>query len=135
MPPKHLSRPIDPSPLHRAGITYPSDDPDLRAMQRVEDRLCGELAHEHAVVHAAVAADEECQAGADVTETSVFDQPEPVDAPAVPGQEKAGWRTRRQPRPGPRPLPSYEQARGIQAMLLLKDAAPDEPPTPHAQAP
>ena len=36
----------------------PSDDPDLRAMQRVEDRLCGELAHEHAVVHAAVAADE-----------------------------------------------------------------------------
>ena len=37
---------------------YPSDDPDLRAMQRVETRLRDELAQEHAVVHAAVAADE-----------------------------------------------------------------------------
>src|SRR5215213_10246731 len=35
---------------------YPSDDPDLRAMQRVEERLQAELAQEHAVVHAAVAA-------------------------------------------------------------------------------
>jgi hypothetical protein len=114
---------------------YPSDDPDLRAMQRVEDRLCGELAHEHAVVHAAVAADEESEVGADVTEAGVTDQPDPADAPVVPEQEGAGWRTRRQPRPGPRPLPSYEQARGIQAMLLLKHAPPDDPPTPHAQGP
>jgi hypothetical protein len=47
----------------------------------------------------------------------------------------AGRRTRRSPRPCPNTLPSYEQARAIEALLLLKNAAPDEPPTPRGQAP
>jgi hypothetical protein len=53
---------------------YPSDDPDLRAMQRVENRLCSELAHEHAAVHAAVAADE---APADDLSATSLDADEP----------------------------------------------------------
>ena len=60
---------------------YPSDDPDLRAMQRVEDRLCDELAHEHAVVHAAVAADDEPEPAAEAVEES---DPGPADAAATP---------------------------------------------------
>ncbi len=52
-----------PAPAPRTPSTSPrparpSDDPDLRAMQRVESRLRGELQQEHAAVHAAVAADE-----------------------------------------------------------------------------
>ncbi len=112
----------------------PSDDPDLRAMQRVEDRLCGELAHEHAVVHAAVAADEPAVSPQAVAECGA-DDPDPEDAPVEPLQDKAGHRTRRVPRPCPSTLPSYEQARAIAALLLLKNAAPDEPPTPRAGAP
>jgi hypothetical protein len=115
---------------------YPSDDPDLRAMQRVEDRLCGELAHEHAVVQAAVAADGPAAApSAEVVEESGGGDPDPEDAPVEPLQDKAGRRTRRSPRPCPSTLPSYEQARAIQALLLLKNSAPDEPPTPRGQAP
>jgi hypothetical protein len=112
---------------------YPSDDPDLRAMQRVEDRLCGELAHEHAVVHAAVAVDETvaddlgdrepCQEAADA---------EPDQAGA---KEVGCHRSRRLPRPHSCTLPSYEQARAIEAMRLLRSAPPDEPPTPRAGAP
>ena len=48
--------PRSPSPSPRAH--RPSDDPDLRTMQRVESRLRGELQQEHAAVHAAVAADD-----------------------------------------------------------------------------
>jgi hypothetical protein len=47
--------PRTPSPLPHA--SRPSDAPELRTMQQVESRLRDELAHEHAVVHAAVAAD------------------------------------------------------------------------------
>src|SRR5215207_2458200 len=47
--------PRTPSPSPRPA--YPSDDPDLRTMQRVESRLRGELQQEHAAVQAAVAAD------------------------------------------------------------------------------
>ena len=115
---------------------YPSDDPDLRAMQRVEDRLCGELAHEHAVVHAAVAADE----------TALFQPPkQPRRAlPTTPTRRmprSSRCRTRRgtEPaaRPGRAPAPCRATSRPApsQAMLLLKNAPPDEPPTPHAQGP
>jgi hypothetical protein len=104
---------------------YPSDDPDLRAMQRVEDRLCAELAHEHAVVHAAVAADEPAaDAGPEAAAESGADDPKPVDAPVEAAQERTGWRTRRRPQPGPSTLPSYEQARAIHTLLLLRNAAP-----------
>jgi hypothetical protein len=131
---------------------YPSDDPDLRAMQRVEDRLCGELAHEHAAVHAAVAADE--AAAEDLSAASVdacdpdlataelprLDQEarqEGADAePDQAGTEGVErHRSRRSPRPHSSTLPSYEQARAIEAMRLLRSAPPDEPPTPRAGAP
>jgi hypothetical protein len=128
--PAPLPAPRTPSAQPRPA--YPSDDPDLRAMQRVEDRLCGELAHEHAVVHAAVAADEPA---AEAVAESGAGGPDPEDAPVEPLQDKPGHRTRRSPRPCPNTLPSYEQARAIQALLLLKNAAPDQPPTPRGQAP
>jgi hypothetical protein len=115
---------------------YPSDDPDLRVMRRVENRLCGELAHEHAVVHAAMAADEPAaDDGAEAAAESAADDPDPEDAAVEAAQVRAGWRNRRSPRPCPSTLPSYEQARAIEALLLLKNAAPDEPPTPRGQAP
>jgi hypothetical protein len=93
----------------------PSDDPDLRTMQRVESRLRGELQQEHAAVHAAVAADEA-----------------PPMAEAAPEPPR---RQRRSPRPSSTPILSGYQSRAIEALLLLKNAAPDEPPTPRAQAP
>jgi hypothetical protein len=89
----------------------PSDDPDLRTMQRVESRLRGELQQEHAAVHAAVAADE------------TSPEPEPP------------LRQRRSPRPSSTPVLSDYQSRAIEALLLLKNAAPDEQPTPRARAP
>jgi hypothetical protein len=120
------------TPSNQPRPARPSDDPDLRAMQRVEDRLCGELAHEHAVVHAAVAADEPAAGAA---AESASDDRDLEDAPAEPKQGKVGRRTRRPLRPFPSTLPSYEQARAIAALLLLKNAVPDEPPTPRAGAP
>ncbi len=131
---------------------YPSDDPDLRAVQRVEDRLCGELAHEHTVVHAAVAADETAahDLGAASVDAGDPDLPTPesprldreacqagADAePDQAGAEGVGrHRSRRSPRPHPSTLPSYEQARAIEALLMLKNAALGEPPTPRGQAP
>jgi hypothetical protein len=87
-------------------------------MQRVESRLRGELQQEHAAVQAAVAADE----ASPVAEEAV---PEPA-----PPQ-----RQRRSPRPSSTPLLSSYQSRAIEALLLLKNAAPDEPPAPRAQAP
>jgi hypothetical protein len=111
---------------------YPSDDPDLRAMQRVEDRLCAELAHEHAVVHAAVAADDE---PVPVEEAVDESEPESAGATVTPEPTLVRCRTRRTPRPHPSTLPSYEQARALEAMLLLRKPAPDEPPTPRAQGP
>jgi hypothetical protein len=96
----------------------PSDDPDLRTIQRVESRLRGELQQEHAAVHAAVAADEA----------------PPVEEEAAPEPEPPR-RQRRSPRPSSTPLLSDYQSRAIEALLLLKNAAPDEPPTPRAQAP
>ena len=107
--------PRSPSPSPRA--PRPSDDPDLRTMQRVESRLRGELQQEHAAVHAAVAADE-----APPVEASAPD-PEPPQ------------RQRRSPRPFSTPVLSDYQGRAIEALLLLKNAAPDEQPTPRAQAP
>ena len=107
--------PRTPSPSPRA--PRPSDDPDLRTMQRVESRLRGELQQEHAAVHAAVAADE----APPVVEAT----PEP--APPL--------RQRRSPRPSSTPVLSDYQSRAIDALLLLKNAAPDEQPTPRAQAP
>jgi hypothetical protein len=103
------------SPSPRAA--RPSDDPDLRTMQRVESRLRGELQQEHAAVHAAVAADD-----APPVEESA---PEPGPPP----------RQRRSPRPSSTPLLSDYQSRAIEALLLLKNAAPDEQPIPRAQAP
>ena len=114
---------------------YPSDDPDLRAMQRVESRLTAELAHEHAVVQAAVAADEAASEPLAEAEESGAASPELEDVPSEPEPGMVRRRTRRSPRPGPNSLPSYEQARAIQALLLLRNAAPDEPPTPRAGAP
>ncbi len=108
--------PRTPSPSPRA--PRPSDDPDLRTMQRVESRLRGELQQEHAAVQAAVAADE-----------------------APPAAEEAGpepalpQRQRRSPRPSSIPVLSDYQSRAIEALLLLKNAAPHKPPTPRAQAP
>jgi hypothetical protein len=101
------------SPSPRA--PRPSDDPELRTMQRVESRLRGELQQEHAVVHAAVAADET-----------------PPMAEAAPEPPR---RQRRSPRPSSTPVLSDYQSRAIDALLLLKNAAPDEQPTPRAQAP
>jgi hypothetical protein len=96
----------------------PSDDPDLRTMQRVESRLRGELQQEHAAVQAAVAADE----ASPVTE-EVAAEPEPPQ------------RQRRSPRPSSTPVPSDYQSRAIEALLLLENAIPDQQPTPRAQAP
>jgi hypothetical protein len=102
------------SPSPRAA--RPSDDPDLRTMQRVESRLRGELQQEHAAVHAAVAAD----GAPPVAEEA---EPEPPQ------------RQRRSPRPSSTPVLSDYQSRAIEVLLLLKNAAPDEQPTPRAQAP
>ena len=111
--PAPAPRTASPSPrAHR-----PSDDPELRTMQRVESRLRGELQQEHAAVHAAVAADEA----------------PPVEEPAPDAEPPR--RQRRSPRPSSTPVLSDYQSRAIEALLLLKNAAPDEPPTPRAQAP
>jgi hypothetical protein len=112
-----------PAPAPRTPSTSPrparpSDDPDLRAMQRVESRLRGDLQQEHAAVHAAVAADE-----APPVAEAAAPEPEPPQ------------RLRRSPRPSSTPILSDYQSRAIEALLLLKNAAPDEQPTPHAQAP
>jgi hypothetical protein len=111
-----------PAPAPRTPSTSPrparpSDDPDLRTMQRVESRLRGELQQEHAAVNAAVAADEA----------------PPVEEPAPDAEPPR--RQRRSPRPSLTPVLSDYQSRGIEVLLLLKNAAPDEPPTPRAQAP
>jgi hypothetical protein len=95
----------------------PSDDPELRTMQRVESRLRGELQQEHAAVHAAVVADE----------APPVEEAAPEPAPPQ--------RQRRCPRPSSTPLLSGYQSRAIEALLLLKNAAPDEQPTPRARAP
>ena len=87
-------------------------------MQRVESRLRGELQQEHAAVHAAAAADE----APPVTEE--------VAAEPAPPQ-----RQRRSPRPSSTQVLSDYQSRAIEALLLLKNAAPDEQPTPRARAP
>jgi hypothetical protein len=110
-----------PAPAPRTPSTsprpaHPSDDPDLRAMQRVESRLRGELQQEHAAVQAAVAADEAA----------------PVAEEAAPEPPR---RQRRSPRPSSTPVLSDYQGRAIEALLLLKNAVPDEQPTPRAQAP
>ena len=107
--------PRAPSPTPRAH--RPSDDPELRTMQRVESRLRGELQQEHAAVHAALAADK-----APSKEESAPD-PEPPQ------------RQRRSPRPSSTPVLSDYQSRAIEALLLLKNAVPDEQPIPRAQAP
>jgi hypothetical protein len=103
------------SPSSRA--PHPSDDPDLRTMHRVESRLRGELQQEHAAVNAAVAADEA----------------PPVEEPAPDADPPR--RQRRSLRPSSTPVLSDYQSRAIEALLLLKNAAPDEQPTPRAQAP
>jgi hypothetical protein len=105
------------TPSASPGPARPSDDPDLRTMQRVESRLRGELQQEHAAVHAAVAADE----------VPVAEDAAPEPAPPS--------RQRRSPRPSSTPVLSDYQSRAIEALILLKDAAPDEPPTPRARAP
>jgi hypothetical protein len=97
------------SPSPRAA--RPSDDPDLRTMRRVESRLRGELQQEHAAVQAAVAADE------------------------TPPEPEPPRRQRHSPRPSSTPVLSDYQSRAIEALLLLENAIPDEPPTPRAQAP
>ena len=106
------------SPSHSPRAPRPSDDPELRTMQRVESRLRGELQQEHAAVHAAVAADE-----APPLEEQTSPDPEPPQ------------RQRRSPRPSSTPVLSDYQGRAIKTLLLLKNAAPDEQPTPRAQAP
>jgi hypothetical protein len=128
--PAPLPAPRTPSSTPRSA--YPSDDPDLRAMQRVEARLCDELAQEHAVVHAAVAADDEPEPVAEAVEES---DPAPADASLTPEPAPVRCRTRRTLRPHPCTLPSYEQARALAAMLHLRKPPPDEPPTPRAQGP
>ena len=115
------SAPAPRSPSTSPRPPRPSDDPDLRAMQRVETRLRGELAHEHAVVHAAVAADD-----APPTEEKAAPEPEPEPA----------RRQRRSRRPSSTPpMLSDHQRRAIEALILLKNAAPDEAPVPRARAP
>jgi hypothetical protein len=118
-------------------------------MQRIEERLQAELAHEHAVVHAAVAADDTeadptaeraGESDSDPTSSVAARQdevPDPAGASAepTPGRAAGPHRSRRSTRPNPRALPGYERARAIEALLLLKNAAPDEPPTPRGQAP
>jgi hypothetical protein len=107
--------PRTPSPSPRA--PRPSDDPELRTMQRVESRLRGELQQEHAAVHAALAADE----------ASSIEESAPEPDPPL--------RQRRSPRPSSTPVLSDYQSRAIEVLLLLKNAAPDEQPTPRARAP
>jgi hypothetical protein len=102
-------------------------------MQRVEDRLCGELAHEHAVVHAAVAADE--TAADDLNDQEACQERADADPDRAVAEGVERHRSRRSPRPRSSTLPSYEQARAIEAMRLLRSAPPDEPPTPRAGAP
>jgi hypothetical protein len=87
-------------------------------MQCVESRLRGELQQEHAAAQAAVVADE-----APPVAEEVAPEPEPLQRP------------RRSPRSSSTPLLSGYQSCAIEALLLLKNAAPDEPPTPHARAP
>jgi hypothetical protein len=99
----------------------PSDDLDLRTMQRVESRLRGELQQEPAAVQAAVVADE-----ATPVAEEVAPEPEPPQRPQRP---------RRSPRSSSTPVLSDYQSRAIEALLLLKNAAPDEQPIPRAQAP
>ena len=116
-------RAAQPAPAPRTASPSPraprpsSDDPELRTMQRVESRLRGELQQEHVAVHAAVAADE----------TPPVEEPAPEPAPPR--------RQRRSPRPSSTPVLSDYQSRAIEALLLLKNAAPDEPPIPRAQVP
>jgi hypothetical protein len=108
--------PRTPSPSPRAH--RPSDAPELRAMGRVESRLRGELQQEHAAVHAALAVDE-----VPAVEEDAPPEPEPPQ------------RQRRSPRPSSTPVLSDYQSRAIEALLLLRNAAPDEQPTPRARAP
>ena len=112
--PAPAPRTLSPSPR----APRPSDDPDLRTMQQVESRLRGELQQEHAAVQAAVAADEA----------------PPVEEEAAPEPEPPR-RQRRSPRPSSTAVLSDYQSRAIEALLLLKNAEPDEQPTPRAQAP
>ncbi|MEF2162589.1 hypothetical protein V3425_30690, partial [Pseudomonas aeruginosa] len=83
--------PRTPSPSPRPA--RPSDDPELRTMQRVESRLRGELQQEHAAVHAAVAAD----------------KAPPVVEEAAPEPELPR-RQRRSPRPSSPPILSDTRA-------------------------
>jgi hypothetical protein len=123
--------PRTPSPSSRA--RRPSDDPDLRTMQRVESRLRGELQQEHAAVHAAVAVDEPA-ADPSPSVTPRLEQgahqpihgeePDPTAAPVEPGHDEIvarAHRTRRSPRSAPRALPSYEQARAIEGPAPLEE--------------
>jgi hypothetical protein len=114
----------------------PSDAPELRTMQRVESRLRGELQQEHAAVHAAVAADEAARPEEEgIAEAEQVEGASELNSPVDP-EDSTGERRRvrlRRPRSGP--LLSDLQHRAVEAMLLLKNAAPDEPPTPRAQAP
>lgn len=110
-----------PTPSAQPRPAHPSDDPDLRAMQRVEARLCGELAHEHAVVHAAVAADEDRAQDPSAATAESGNPDEEPDHPgpsAKPGGSEAARR----------PLLSEHQRR---ALALRRS----DPPTPRARAP
>ena len=85
-------------------------------MQRVESRLRGELQQEHAAVHAAVVADK----APSIEESAPEPEPPRGSAAAAAVLD---------------PVLSDYQSRAIEALLLLKNAAPDEQPTPRAQAP
>lgn len=118
---KEEPRPAPPRPLPALSAqprpAYPSDDPDLRAMQRVEARLCGELAHEHA----AVAADEDRAQDLSAATAESGNPDEEPDHPgpsAKPGGSEAARR----------PLLSEHQRR---ALALRRS----DPPTPRARAP
>jgi hypothetical protein len=111
----------------------PSDDPELRTMQRVESRLRGELQQEHAAVHAAVAADE---APAVVEQTicesrqdDIANQPDP---PVEPGD---GTKRGGSLHSSSTPTVGEHQRHALEALARLKTTAPDEQPTPRARAP
>ena len=114
-------RPAGTSPAHSQPLApcapSVSTTPTCARCSGWESRLRGELQQEHTAVHAAVAVDV---------------APSPEEAAPEPEPPR---RQRRSPRPSSTPILSDYQSRAIEALLLLKNAAPDEHPTPRAQAP
>ena len=115
--------PRTPSALPRR--PRPSDDPDLRTMQRVESRLRGELQQEHAAVQAAVAADN----------TGAVEDGATLQQPASTPLEQADNTRRGRRLPVSVLIVGNHRLYPVEPLAPTKSTAPDEPPTPRARAP